>query len=300
MLVEFDFHVTQLRYIKAAVENIPTFSPDGMDAAAIDAVLTNADSVRQAYIDAKETFDLARGDYREAVNEGHDAAVGVYAAMKSRYRKDRSSLDAINGLPVQDQSADETIKRMEQTSSLWAKLPHIGTPAAEFVAWTGMARTDFDALKTAATTKQQDLPEKDQAFQVAEGNLHATDAEIADLVTAALQQGRAQFKSGTEREVIDAVPNEPAQQPPGQATISQATGGTGTVHLEFDAPHATSFDVFQKKAADVAFAKVADDIIEHSYGDGKLTIAGSYNFKVVGRNSLGEGPESTVSTVNVT
>lgn len=162
-----------------------------------------------------------------------------------------------------------------------------------------MAKADFDALKTAATSKQASLPDKDQAFQVAEGNLHETDAELADLVTAALQQGRAQFRSGTEREVIDAVPTQPAQQPPGQPTISQATGGAGVVHLEFDAPHATSFDVFQKKSAETAFSKVGDDIVEHSYGDGLLVVAGTYNFKVVGRNSLGEGPESEVATFTV-
>lgn len=298
MLTDFDFHVTQLRYIKAAVHNIATFSPDGMDETAIDVVLNNAAIVRQAYIDAKETFDLARADFRASINAGHDAVIGVYAAMKSRYRKDPGTLEAIQALPVDDRSADDTIKRLEQTSSLWAKLPQIGKPAAEFVAWTGMAKTDFDALKTAATSKQADLPDKDQAFQVAEGNLHEMDAELADLVTAALQQGRAQFPSGTEREVIDAVPNEPAQQPPGQATISQATGGSGTVHLVFDAPHATSFDVFQKKINDPVFTKVGDDIVGTTY-DGVGISAGDWQFRVVGRNSLGEGPQSAVSNVTV-
>jgi len=134
MLVEFDFYLTQVRYIKAAVHNIATYSPDGMDEAAIGTLITNALAVRQQYIDANETFDLARADYRDAINKGHDANVGVHAAMKSRYRKDPSSLEAITGLPVQDQTADETIKRMEQISSLWAKLPQIGTPPAEFVA----------------------------------------------------------------------------------------------------------------------------------------------------------------------
>lgn len=298
MLTDFDFHVTQLRYVKAATANIATYRPDGMDEAAIDAVLTNAAAVRQAYIDAKETFDLGRSGFRSSVNDGHDAAIGVYAAMKSRYRKDPATLETITALPVDDRTADETIKRMEQTSSLWGKLPPIGTPPAQFVAWSGMTKTDFDALLSAAKTKQKDLPDKDQAFQVAEGNLH-TDSELSDLVTASLQQGRAQFRSGTERDVIDAVPNEPAQQPPGQAVITEATGGAGAAHLVFDAPHATSFDILRKKAADPLFAPDADDIIEHVYDATGLT-PGTYNFKVIGRNSLGEGPESAVATVTVT
>jgi hypothetical protein len=302
MLNEFDFHVTQVRYIKAAVHNYPAYAPDGKDEAAIDAMLTVANDVRDDYIEEKEIFDLARSGFRQAVNDLHDANVGVYAAMKSRYRKDPASLETIEALPVQDQTADETIKRAEQISSLWSKLPDIGTPPAPFVAWQEMDKAAFDVLKGSAKTKKTDLPDKDQAFQVAEGNLHATDADLADFATAALAQGRAQFRSGPAREVIDAIPTEPAQQPPGQAVISQATGGAGTLHLVFDAPHATSFDVFQKKTSEPAsaFTKVADDIVEHSYGDGLVVVAGSYNFKVTGRNSLGEGPESEVSTVNVT
>jgi hypothetical protein len=124
-------------------------------------------------------------------------------------------------------------------------------------------------------------------------------AELGDFATAALQQGRAQFRSGTEREVIDAVPNEPAQQQPAKAEITEATGGAGTAHLVFGASHATSFDVFQKKAGQPAFTKVADDIIETTYNATGL-LAAEYSFKVVGRNSLGVGPESDVSVVVVT
>jgi len=82
-------------------------------------------------------------------------------------------------------------------------------------------------------------------------------------------------------------------------TITQATGGPGVINLTFDAEHSTSFDVFQKKSTDALFAKVADDIIENSYS-GSLVPPGIYNLKVVGRNSLGEGPESDVSNVMVT
>jgi hypothetical protein len=35
---------------------------------------------------------------------------------------------------------------------------------------------------------------------VAEGDLHEMAAQLSDFVTAALQQGRAPFQSGTERE----------------------------------------------------------------------------------------------------
>lgn len=51
-------------------------------------------------------------------------------------------------------------------------------------------------------------PDPDQrlrrrAFQVAEGDLHEMAAQLSDFVATALQQGRAQFRSGTEREAQD-------------------------------------------------------------------------------------------------
>jgi hypothetical protein len=38
---------------------------------------------------------------------------------------------------------------------------------------------------------------------VAEGDLHEMAAQLSDFVTAALQQSRAQFRSGMEREAWD-------------------------------------------------------------------------------------------------
>ena len=299
MLTDFDFHLLQLRYVQSAAKKIPAFRPDGMDDVAIGAVVTSAKTVRQAYIDAKTDFDLARTNYRQAVNDGHDAAIGVYAAMKSRYRKDPASLSAISGLPVDDQTAADTTKRIEQTSSLWAKLPNIGTPPAQFVAWQGMTKAHFDALLTAMTTQQEALPDKDQAFQVAEGNLHDTDANVADLVNAALQQGRAQFPSGASREVLDAIPSEPATQGPSQAVISVHTSpSAGHVHLEFDANHATTFDVMQKAPGAPVFTKVVDDGVDKTYDASGLT-AGVYQYQVIGRNSIGDGAASAAESVTV-
>jgi hypothetical protein len=240
-----------------------------------------------------------RASYRQAVNNGHDAGVGVSAAMKSRYRKDAASLDTIDGLPVDDQTAADTIKRMEAISSLWGKLPEIGSPPAQFVAWDGMTKVDFDALLADILSQQTDLPDKDQAFQVAEGNLHDTDPTVADLVTASLQQGRAQFRSGASREVIDAIPTGPASHEPNQAVVAVAISpAAGAVHLEFDANHRTSFDVLQKAPGEADFTKVVDDGVLKTYEATHLT-AGLYEFKVIGHNSLGEGLASAVVSVTV-
>lgn len=299
MLTEFDFHILQLRYIKAAADQIGTYRPDGLKGSQIQDVIDAAKSVRQTYINAKADLDLGRGEYREAVNNGHDAAIGVYAALKSRYRKDPGSLSATNALPVDDRTAADTIKRMEQTLALWGKLPQIGNPAAEFVAWQDMDKAAFGKLLETITTQGANLPAIDQAFEVAEGKLHESNADMADLVTASLEQGRAQFPSGADREVIDAIPTEPASHAPNQPVISASTSpGGGKVHLEFDADHATSFDVLQKAPGASVFTKVVDDGLPKTY-DATGLAAGAYQYQIVGRNSLGDGPASAPVTINV-
>lgn len=56
--------------------------------------------------------------------------------------------------------------------------------------------------------------------------------------------------------------------------------------------------MLHKGPGDAAFAVVADDIIVTTYNATGLA-AGAHEYKVIGRNSRGTGPESDVSTVNV-
>jgi hypothetical protein len=303
MLADFNFHLLQLRYVQAAADQIGAYTPDGLDATELGLKVDAAKAVRQEYVDKKTDFDLARGTYRQSVNDGHDATIGVYAAMKSRFRKDQGSLEAINNLPVADQTAAETTQRMVQTSTLWGKLPLFpgkpGQPAQEFVAWQGMDHTVCDGLLSSIATNEQGIMDSDEAFQVAEGNLHKTDADIQDFVTASLQQGRAQFPDGMEREVIDSIPTEPSTHEPNQAVISVfSSPGAGKVHLEFDANHGTSFDVLQKGPGEADFSKVSDDQLIKTYDKTGLS-AGVYQYQVIGQNSLGNGEPSAVVSVTV-
>lgn len=99
--------------------------------------------------------------------------------------------------------------------------------------------------------------------------------------------------------MIDAIPTAPATQAPGQAVITNASSpGAGGAHFDYNAPHSTSWDVFRKGPADADFVKVANDVIVKSY-DATGLAAGAYEFKVIGRNSKGDGPASAVTTINV-
>ena len=120
------------------------------------------------------------------------------------------------------------------------------------------------------------------------------------LLRCKVVQGRHQFAEGTpQRDVIDHIPTTPAQQAPAKAVIAVATSpAAGEAHLEFSATHATSYDVLHKGPGDADFAVVADDIIQTVYNATGLA-AGAHEYKVLGRNSRGTGPESDVSVVNV-
>ncbi len=295
-----DFEILQGRYVKAAMEEIASFRPDGKTPADVQTLIDSVVTAQTTFLNKKTTLDLARGELDEAVAELHLACTQVYPIMKVRYRTDPGSLQAINRLPVQDRTPRETLTRGEAMSALWAQLPNPPGSATPFKAWDTMDKATFDALLTAARTKVNGLAAVDQDYQVAQGDLHEQTERLEDFVTSALITGRAQFPPGTpEREVIDAIPTEPAQQPPDQTVISAATSpAPGSAHLEFDADGATQFDVLQKGPGDPDFAVVAADLITTTY-DATGLAAGSYDFKVIGRNSQGPGPESTVATINV-
>ncbi len=86
---------------------------------------------------------------------------------------------------------------------------------------------------------------------------------------------------------------------PEQADITDiTTPGPGQVHFHYDALNAEVFDVFHKAPAAVEFLKVAEDVEAKVYQASGLVV-GAHEFKVVGRNDAGDGPESAVAVVQV-
>jgi hypothetical protein len=300
MLDEYDFHILQLRYIREAMNDFVNYRPDDLTVALVDALIAGAKTTRTDFLNAKTDFDLAMGGRNSAVTNLHDACVSVFGIMKTRFRKDIVSSEVIAKLPVDDRTPADTLRRGQSTSILWGKLPNPPGSATAFKAWDTMDKTAFDALVTALEAKLDTFTNETDDYEEAQGNLHKKDAEMTDFISAALAQGRHQFAEGTpQRDVIDHIPTTPAQQAPAKAVITVATSpAAGTAHLEFSANHATSYDVLHKGPADSVFTVVADDIIVTIYNATGLVV-GAHEYKVIGRNSRGAGPESDVSVVNV-
>ena len=221
MTETYDFHILQLRYIREAMNNFANYRPDDWTVAAVDAFITGAKTVRTDFLTAKTDFDLAMGGRNSAVANLHDACVAVFGIMKTRYRKDVVSSEVIAKLPTVDKTPAETLRRAQAMSILWGKLPNPPGSATPFKAWDTMDKAAFDALLTALDTKLDTFTNETDDYEEAQGNLHKKDGEMEDYITAALAQGRYQFAEGTpQREVIDAIPTGPSQQPPAKAVIT--------------------------------------------------------------------------------
>ena len=219
--------------------------------------------------------------------------------MKSCYRNDPGSLAAITRTATDDRTPTDTFKRMQDLAAVWATLPNApGTNAPLMV--RGIDPSEFAGMIAGFDTKWQDYTSLSAQVTSMEGTLRSQNATWDDFVTAALAQGRANYPEGTEgRSYIDAIPTQPATQPPGPATITQAGSPTPeTVHLEFDAPHATSFQVWHKGPSDADFSQIADVLLPGVYDANGLP-PGAHQYKIIGENSRGDGEASPVATIDV-
>ncbi len=303
MLVEFDFLVLQLRYIHEAMAQILTYRPLGLTLADVSAQIIAAAPPRTAYIAAKTVLDGGRADRRISIDTLHDACVDFATQARNVFRKNPNVTERLDRLPVKDQSFQDTLTRADAVLALWATLPQVGTPAADFRVKQGpvlLDETGFTALRTAVGATHTSIPQVDQAFQKAEADLHAKQRGMEELVTSALTEGRSQFDEGNpEREIIDAIPTEAPAGPPGKAEITSASNiGTGIVRLTYQADGATSFDIYERAEGAPTFTLVAEDILAATFDVPSLS-PGPHEFTVRGRNARGLGATSDVTTVEV-
>lgn len=298
-LEEYIFVLSRLRYLSAAVTNIPTFKPDGQPAAVYTVLPPLCEQAYSALLTPFNQANVALNTMQTARTEGYDAAVTVYACMKSCYRTDASQARAIRSLPKSNSSPDRALARMRSTTDLWVTLPNVpGTNAPLTVGLLtagafGSMTTDFSAKLATANLKNSTYAGALAAF-------HDKLDGWNKLVSAAAAQGRALYKPGTpQRAIIDRIPIEPSTQKPVLAHITLAESpAAGTVHLLFGAEHATSFKVYRKGPGEPEFVEVADVLRPGEYTDTDLA-TGAYLYAVAGVNSQGAGARSVPAEVPV-
>jgi hypothetical protein len=70
------------------------------------------------------------------------------------------------------------------------------------------------------------------------------------------------------------------------------------VHLVYDAPSATTFDVLHRLAGAAIWLPLADNLIEKEFDAAGLA-AGVHEFAIIGHNSRGDGEQSNAASVTV-
>lgn len=300
MFTELEFLVLQARYIKVTMVALPTYQPEEQEPADVQALVDQVAPLRTAWVNADTALGLARGQLKAASAAGHSLCVRIYPILKSRFRDDETSLGSINRLPIQDEAPADTYARMEAMSILWDKLPFPPGSDHAFIAWPDMDQAAFEAAMIPLRDRHKELAGADQTYQLADGNLRKHKRKLDTFITAALIQGRNQFLEGTtERELIDNIPTEPAQQPPDQALLEPPTSpAAGQARLRYSAPRGTSYDVFRKGPGEATFTRVVDDRIEKELLLTGLA-PGLHEFQVSARNSRGEGDRSATGSLNI-
>ena len=199
MLKLYDFALAQLGYLKAAMDELPSFRPDGRSPADVQALIDSAGPVRTDFLTAMTALEGARARRRTSIKTLHEACVDFGQQAPNAYRKEATVTECLESLPRNDRSIQETLARAEAILAQWAQLPPIGVPAADFtVAQVDepLTRAGLEALRVV-----------DQHAQLQRALLKGKQREVKDVVTAALTLGRSQFPKGSaQREIISAIP----------------------------------------------------------------------------------------------
>lgn len=300
MFDQFDFQLDQLRSIKAVVTNVPSYRPDGLDAAAIEQSLATAEALRAAMQGKISLMDIARGELHEIAARCHELCVQVYAVMRSRYRRDAASADAIASLPVRDETPQATFERAQAMSELWAILPHPPGAAGPFVAWDGMGLPEFDAVLQQLDGQLQGMVALEQSFKQVQGEFVVNRTTMRRWISAALVQGRGQFRRGTpEREQIDAVPLPERQPRPGKGAFTEVgSPGPGAVRLGYESERAVTYRLLHKAPGATSYQRLPERLTSTVYEAVGLA-QGVHRFKVQGMNARGLGVKSEPAEVRV-
>ena len=302
MLERFWDGTVKLLFIKNAMDAIPTFRPLAKEPADVETMIDLREPARATYVAMHTALEEGQVEVREAYTTARQEAVRAYALMKSNYVENRKRMELIVRIPKAMASPKTLVLRMEKTSSVWSKLPNPPGSATPFTS-NGLTKAQFDALKETLLTKFSTCTMCKTDFEEAKGELDEVAREQRTFIVRALAQGRAQFLPGTpERAIIDGIPTEPSAQPPGEVAWDTAeSGAAGEVYLKFAAEHATAFRIEHKGPGDAAFATVAT--VPRIEGIGQYAVdelpGGVHEYRVFGANSRGEGPVSTVQSIEV-
>jgi len=258
-----------------------------------DRAAYNAQEVLAAVKDSNEA--AARGTLNAAMDQLHyNTKIGV-AGGKAHFHADPVNSARFARLLASEQDVEGRLTEALELKTAWENSDVTWKPTNALTLAAFQAEyAAAVALRDALVDAQDEASAASKVKNVLANGLWGNCVRWYEVATTIYAENTA-----IGADIRAQIPVSPAAQAPAQAVISVATSpAAGAVHLEYDAEHATSWDVLHKGPGDPAFTNVATDALVKVY-DATGLPAGAHDYKVVGRNSKDDGPASAVSTVAV-
>ncbi|HEY0552596.1 MAG TPA: hypothetical protein VGF13_23555 [Verrucomicrobiae bacterium] len=249
-----------------------------------------------AAADSDESADTsqARGLRDVDLDGVRDMMRGYLSLAKRKYRNDATKMRLLKPLVVKSEGILRTLKLALDVESAWKQIDQAYVPKA------GVTFAAFATLRGACQTKFENVAKEGAEEGQASGELSKGLRDLYRLSVDWYQEAFRRFGPETPhgmmiREQIDTGSGTPPPPLPGQAVITSIIYDNGP-RLEFDAEDAETFDVWERILPDAEFTKVASNISEKVWAHTDLHA--DFEYKVVGRNSHGDGPESDVASIS--
>jgi hypothetical protein len=211
---------------------------------------------------------------------------------KKHWKSDPVKSAVLRGVKTNSNSMAGTLKQALDWEKVWAKLDATWVPeSGQTIAAFGLMRTTCVTACGAAAAEGAEGTE-------AEGDVAVALTELWGLCVDWYGEALIRFDPETShgKLIRDEIPTQEDTPKPDKAVILTIVYENNGATITFAALHATKFDVYMKIAPETEFTKVASKTTATTFTH--TDTHGDFEFKGVGWNSRGYGPESDVASVS--
>jgi hypothetical protein len=226
----------------------------------------------------------------------HDRTQVGLSLFKNKHRNNPAMVHALKPLTASGGSRGNILEEALSFEAVWERWDADWSPKPL------ETLESFTDLREEAESLRKPYAASKAVWRNEVGIWNILGADLNDNCVAWYAAATEVFKEGTaEGDMIrGTIPTTYDALPvPDQAQITDEEADiSGRLWIEFDAGHASRFNVWRKGPMDADFLLVAEDVTEHTFETNGLA-AGLYLVKVAGKNSKGIGPESDPVTIAV-
>lgn len=283
------YHVAQV--IKNGwVWAIMSLSEMGSNLANIRTYQDTEDAAYADQIEARTLLDTELGNYGSNLR-------AFLRVGKLRYRSTPDKMAQIKPLALKGRGRETTISSGSKIEKTWKKTGQTFVP----VPGVTYALTHDCGVRCVQLLDEYELKQTEWRSKVRLTQSMAAALDLANIEWYAT--ATTVFPAGTHYGdlIRSMVPtNNKTVRPVAPAVIDVSDSpASGAAHLEFHAPHATSYRIWHKPPGGLGWILLADNVDALTYDLENLTTPGEHHFKVAGQNSRGLGEVSAEVVVNV-